>query len=207
MSEPSIKGSAFELAASDLRGLIEKGKVRREDVEAALEPADLELLAKHASPVAWVPVGTYARIVELLLRHEGRGDTNYLRGRGARAAEVAFDSGLYAQLRHSMAIGTLTEESGEDNVFTERDGRLMASLSGAIFNFGVWSFRDMPDRYEVEVRESAALPDVLRFAIEGFLEVITERTSRRQVPVTSRRTSPDVLVFSIPHPGRPQTTR
>jgi hypothetical protein len=145
--------------------------------------------------------------VELLLHHEGHGNPAYLRGRGARAAEAAFDSGLYAQLRHSMAIGTLTEESGEDNVFEERDGRLMASLSGAIFNFGVWSFRTMPGRYEVEVRESAALPDVLRHAIEGFLEVITERTSRREVEVRSRRTSPDVVVFSIPHPGRPRTTR
>jgi hypothetical protein len=205
MSEPAIKGSAFELAASDLRGLIEKGKVRREQVEAALEPQDLELLAKQASPVAWVPVTTYARIVDLLLRYAGHGDTAYLRGRGAHAAELAFDSGLYAQLRHSMAIGTLTEESGEDNVFTERDGRLMASLSGAIFNFGVWSFRDTPRAYLVEVRESAALPDVLRFAIEGFLEVMTERTSRRDVRVTSQRPSPDVLVFSIPHSERAPT--
>jgi hypothetical protein len=204
MSEPSIKGSAFELAAADLRGLIEKGKVTHQEVAASLEAGDLELLAKQASPVAWVPVTTYARVIELLLRHEGLGNPAYLRGRGARAAELAFDSGLYAQLRHSMAIGTLTEESGEDNVFTERDGRLMTSLSGAIFNFGVWAFRDAPDRYEVEVRESAALPDVLRYAIEGFLEVMTERTSRRDVQVRSKRTSPDVLVFTIPHPSRPK---
>lgn len=202
MSEPSIKGITFELAASDLRALIEKGKVSRAEVEAELEPADLELLAKQASPVAWVPVTTYARVVELLLHHEGHGNPGYLRGRGARAAEAAFDSGLYAQLRHSMAIGTLTEESGEDNIFTERDGRLMASLSGAIFNFGVWSFRDEPSRYVVEVRESAALPDVLRHAIEGFLEVMTERTSRRDVQVRSHRTAPDVVVFSIPHPPK-----
>ena len=201
MSTPSIKGNTFELAASDLRRLIEMGKVRRADVEAALEPADLELLAKHTSPAAWVPVATYARVVELLLRYEGYGNTAYLRGRGARAAETAFDSGLYAQLRHSMAIGTLTEESGADDVFTERDGRLMASLFGAIFNFGVWSFRDTPNRYEVEVREAAALPDVLRHAIEGFLEVMTERTSRREVRVTSQRTG-DVVVFFIPHAPR-----
>jgi hypothetical protein len=202
VSEPSIKGSAFELAASDLRGLIEKGKVSRAEVASALDPAELELLAKPASPVAWVPVASYARIVELLLRHEGHGNPAYLRGRGARAAELAFDSGLYAQLRHSMAIGTLTEESGDDNIFTERDGRLMASLSGALFNFGVWSFRDTPPCYEVEVRESAALPDVLRHAIEGFLEVMTERTSRREVQVRSKRTAADVLVFSIPKGAR-----
>jgi hypothetical protein len=199
MSDPAIKGSAFELAATDLLGLIECGKVRRDEVEAYLEAKDLELLHAKISPAAWIPIRTYARIVELLLRYEGHGNHDYLRARGARAAERFFDSGLYAQLRHSMAIGTLTEESGDD-VFTERDGRLMASLSGAIFNFGTWTFRDTPRGYEVEVGDSAALPDVARMAIEGFLEVMTERTSRREVRVRSRRTAPGVVVFHIPHP-------
>ena len=201
MSEPAIKGVAFDLAATDLHALIECGKVRREEIEAELEPKDLQIFDSKVSPAAWIPIRTYARVVELLWRYEGHGDPAYLRGRGARAAERAFDSGLYAQLRHSMAIGTLTEESG-DNVFTERDGRLMASVSGAIFNFGAWTFRDTPRGYEVEVADSAALPDVARTAIEGFLEVMTERTSRREVRVRSRRTSPDVVVFHIPHPGK-----
>lgn len=197
MSEPAIKGGAFELAASDLLALLERGVIPREEVVAALEPGDFEILESKPSPVAWVPIATYARIVELLLRFEGRGDVAYLRKRGARAAERLFDSGLYAQLRHGAAIGVLTEEAGE-TVFTERDGRLMTSLSGAIFNFGVWSFRNAASGYEVEVRECAALPDVARYAAEGFLEVMTERTSRREVRVTSRRDSPDVVVFSIP---------
>lgn len=199
MSEPSIKGSAFELAASDLLAAIERGVVPREQVVTALEPGDFELLETKPSPSSWVPIGTYARVVELLLRFEGHGNTAYLRRRGARAAERLFDSGLYAQLRHGAAIGILTEEAGGDSVFTERDGRLMASLSGAIFNFGTWSFRVMPSAYEVEARDSAALPDVARHAAEGFLEVMTERTSRREVRVTSHRIAPDVIVFTIPH--------
>ena len=199
MSKPAIKGVAYDLAATDLRGLIECGKVRREEIEADLDPDDLEIFDSKVSPAAWIPIKTYAHVVELLWRYEGHGDPAYLRGRGARAAERAFDSGLYAQLRHSTAIGTLTEESG-DNIFTERDGRLMASISGAIFNFGTWTFRDTPRGYEVEVGDSAALPDVARMAIEGFLEVMTERTSRREVRVRSRRTSPDVVLFHIPHP-------
>ncbi|HXK22110.1 MAG TPA: hypothetical protein VMS55_05470 [Myxococcota bacterium] len=201
MPEPAIKAVVFDLAATDLRGLIECGKVRRDEIEAELEPEDLEIFDSKVSPVAWIPITTYARVVELLVRYEGHGDPAYLRARGARAAERAFDSGLYAQLRHSMAIGTLTEESG-DEIFTERDGRLMASISGAIFNFGTWTFRDTPRGYEVEVADSAALPDVARTAIEGFLEVMTERTSRREVRVRSRRTSPDVVVFHIPHPAK-----
>jgi hypothetical protein len=200
MSEPCIKGNVLELAASDLRGLIEKGKVSREQVEVLLEAADLELLDSKTSPAAWVPIGHYARIVEVLWQYEGERDPAYLRGRGARAAEIAFDSGLYAQLRHSMAIGTLTEESGGEQIFTEVDGRLITSLSGAIFNFGVWTFRNTPQCYQVEVREAAALPDVLRFAIEGFLEVLTERTARRDVRVSSEWFAEDLVLFTIPHP-------
>lgn len=198
MAEPAIKGSAFEAAADDLLKLVEKGALRREALEVALEPADIELLENKPLPSAWVPIQTYARIVDLLLRFEGRGDPAYLRTRGARAAQRLFDSGLYAQLRHAQRIGETREAKGEE-VFTERDGRLMASLSGAIFNFGVWSFRDTGECYEVEARESAALPEVARYAAEGFLEVMTARTRRKPARVTSRRTTSDVIVFTIPH--------
>ena len=199
MSEPAIKGSAFEAAADDLMRLVEAGALRREALVVALEPGDFELLETKPSPSAWVPIATYARIVDLLLRFEGRGDPAYLRARGARAAERLFDSGLYAQLRHAQKIGEAHETQGED-AFTERDGRLIASLSGAIFNFGVWSFRNAERHYEVEARDSAALPEVARYATEGFLEVITTRTRRRGVRVTIRRLSADVIVWTIPHP-------
>jgi len=200
MPEPAIKGSAFELAADDLMRLVEKGALRREALGVALEPGDFELLETKPSASAWVPIAAYARIVDLLLRFEGRGDPAYLRARGARAAERLFDSGLYAQLKHGAALGALTEVKGED-VFTERDGRLMATLAGAIFNFGSWSFRNLPTCYEVEARDSAALPEVARYAADGFLAVITSRTSLREVSVTSRRISADVIVWTIPHPG------
>jgi hypothetical protein len=199
MSEPSIKGSAFEAAASDLLALLERGVLRREEAVVALQPGDFALLETKPSPSSWVPIGAYARIVDLLLRFEGRGDPEYLRQRGARAAERLFDSGLYAQLRHGAALGVLTEEAGEDK-FTERDGRLMTSLSGAIFNFGSWSFRVLEKGYEVEAKDSAALPEVARYAAEGFLEVMTARTSRRDVRVTSKRVSADRIVFWIPLP-------
>jgi hypothetical protein len=173
--------------------------LRRESLEAALQPEDIEWLESKPAPTAWVPIASFARIVELLLRIEGRNDPAYLRGRGARSAERLFDSGLYAQLRHGSVIGELTESAGK-RVFKELDGRLMASLSGSIFNFGVWSFRDSGECYEVEARDSAALPESTRLSAEGFLEVMVERTSRRAVAVTSRRIGADRVVFRIPYP-------
>jgi len=197
VSDPAIKGSAFETAADDLMRLVEKGVLRRESLEIALEPGDIALLESKPPASSWVPIAAYARIVDLLLRFEGRGDPAYLRTRGARSAERLFDSGLYAQLRHGNALRVLSEEKGEE-VFTERDGRLMTTLAGAIFNFGVWSFRRIQGGYEVEARESAALPEVMRYAVEGFLGVMTSRTSERDVRVTSKRLSADVIVWTIP---------
>jgi hypothetical protein len=201
MADPAIKGSAFETAAADLLRLLEKGALRREEAVVALQPGDFALLENKPSASAWVPIDAYARIVDLLLRFEGRGDNEYLRQRGARAAERLFDSGLYAQLRHGAALGIASEEAGKDQ-FTERDGRLMTSLSGAIFNFGRWSFRVLEQGYEVEAAESEALPEVARYACEGFLEVMTSRTSRRDVRVTSKRVTLDRIVFWIPLPQK-----
>lgn len=199
MDEPAIKGAAFETAAADLLALLERGVLRRDAMEAALRPEDITWLESKPAPTTWVPIATFARIVELLLRIEGRNQDAYLRQRGARSAERLFDTGLYAQLRHGAVIGELTESAGK-RVFKELDGRLMASLSGSIFNFGVWSFRDTGECYEVEARDSAALPEVTRLSAEGFLEVMVERTSRRAVPVTSRRIGADRVVFRIPYP-------
>ena len=199
MDEPAIKGGAYQQAAEDLLALVERGTVRRETLEQALHPEDLEVLESKPSPTDWVPIAGYARIVELLLKVEGRGDRSYLRQRGARAAERLFDSGVYAQLRHGAVIGELTEAGGK-RVFKELDGRLMTSLSGAIFNFGAWSFRDTGECYEVDARDVAPMPEVMRYAAEGFLEVMTSRTSLRQVTVTSQRVSKDRIVFRIPYP-------
>lgn len=202
MDEPAIRGSAFQPAAEDLVALVERRVVSRQDLELALEPADIALLESKPAPSEWVPIATYARVVELLLKVEGRGDRRYLRQRGARAAERLFDSGVYAQLRHGMVIGELTETGGK-RIFKELDGRLMTSLSGAIFNFGAWTFRDTGECYEVEARDVGPMPDATRLAAEGFLEVMTARTSRQHVTVTSERVAPERIVFRIPYPHGP----
>lgn len=199
MPEPAIKGGAFQTAAEDLLALLERRVLSRQELELALEPGDIELLESKPPPTAWIPIAGFARIVELLLKIEGRGEIDYLRRRGARAAERLFDSGIYAQLRHGAVIGELTEAGGK-RVFKELDGRLMTSLSGAIFNFGAWSFRDTGECYEVDARDVGPMPELTRYSAEGFLEVMTARTSLRKVAVTSQRVSPDRIVFRIPYP-------
>ena len=200
MDDPAIRGNTFLLAAEDLLSLIARGEITRMAVEVELRQEDLVLLDSKPAAFAWVPIGSYARVLDILLRVEGGGDVAYLRRRGARAAERGFDSGVFAQLRHGAVIGELTESSGKP-VFKELDGRLMASLSGSIFNFGAWGFRDTGECYEVEARNVTPMPDSTRYAIEGFLEVMTARTSLHEVRVRSRRMGSDRIVFTIPYPG------
>jgi hypothetical protein len=198
MKEPAIRGGTFLLAAEDLLALIDRGMLSREELEVALRREDLELLHSKPAPTAWVPIGTFARVIDLLLEHDGGGDVAYLRQRGVRAAERGFDSGAFAQLRHSAVIGELTE--GGQPVFKELDGRMMTSISGAIFNFGSWSFSDTGECYEVEARDVGPLPDTTRHSVEGFLEVMAARTSLQDLKVTSERVAPDRILFRISYP-------
>jgi hypothetical protein len=200
MDEPAIRGGTFLLAAEDLIAAIERGAVAREAVEAELRREDIELLYSKPAAASWVPIASYARIVDVLVRVEAGGDgVAYLRRRGARAAERGFDSGVFAQLRHGAVIGELTETGGK-HIFKELDGRLMTSISAAIFNFGSWSFRDTGEGYEVEARDVGPMPEGTRHAIAGFLEVMAVRTSLQDLTVTSRRDSRDRIVFEIPYP-------
>jgi hypothetical protein len=199
MNEPAIRGGTFLLAAEDLLALIDRGKVSREEIEVALRREDFELLHSKPAAAAWVPIESFARIIDLLLEHDGGGDVAYLRQRGIRAAERGFDSGMFAQLRHSAVIGELTE--GGRRVFKELDGRMMTSISAAIFNFGSWSFRDTGECYEVEARDVGPMPDTTRHSIEGFLEVMSARTSLQHLKVTSERIAPDRILFTIAYPS------
>ena len=90
MPAPSIKGTAFQSVAEDVRRLAASGRVSREALEARLEADDLRLLDEKVAPGLWYPLSTYRRLTEVLLEVEGRGDPAYVVRRGARAAERLF---------------------------------------------------------------------------------------------------------------------
>ncbi|MDJ0853394.1 MAG: hypothetical protein QNK04_33940 [Myxococcota bacterium] len=202
MDVPSIKGSTLEALVADVNRLVERGRLTREQLEAQLQHPDLELLEEKLQAASWYPVESYRRLSELLLEVEGRCDVSYLRRRGERVAERLFESGLYAQLRRGDQIAGRGEDgvAAEAEGFTERDGRLITSLSGAIFNFSVWTFRAGPMRgdWVVEVTEAEALPEVARHAAQGFIQYAARRISPQRAPVvSSERVAPDRVVFTI----------
>jgi hypothetical protein len=198
MPVPSIKGSAFEMVVRDVVRLLESGKLPREVAEARLEAEDLRLLEDKVVPATWYPLTSHRRLTELLWEFEGERDPKYLIARGARAAERLFDAGLYQQMKRGEELGVAKRERGEP--WSEFDGNLMTSLAGAIFNVSRWRYRRHPeDVYvsRIEVSGATDLPEVARWAAQGFVEYIATRATGNPVQVTSERPAKDRIVFTL----------
>ena len=203
MSVPSIKGTAFQSVTLDLNRLVQSGRLDRDALEARLEASDLALLNEKVLPATWYPLESYRRMTELLWEIEGNKDPAYLTARGQRAAERLFEAGLYQQMQRGEAIGAEKRERGE--AWSEFDGNLMTSLAGAIFNVSRWRYRRHPeDPYvnRIEVTGAKDLPEVSRFAAQGFIEYMSSRMTGMVVSVTSERPTPDRIVFTMRYMNR-----
>jgi hypothetical protein len=182
---PSIKGTTFQKVVDDLRELVEEGLLSFEKIEARLEAADLAYLEKKISPTEWVPIDTYERGVELLAatRAPGRREA-YLVERGAQAAERLASLGIYSQL------DATTENMGP------RIGHMIITVARAIFNFGEWHFEPGENGgFRMRIDDAEALPEVGRFAVQGFTQYVANRASGFPVRVSSDRPSRDVVLF------------
>ena len=204
---PSIKGTAIQSVAEDLKALIASGRIAREWIEARLDAEDLRILDDKVLPGMWYPLASYERLTQILIEVDGGGKPDYVVRRGARAAERLFAAGLYLQLERGEEIGAQKRERGEG--WTEREGNLVASIAGAIFNVSRWRFRidaTDPALQHIEVTEADALPETSRLAAQGFIEYTTSRLSGAPVRVTSERTGRDRIVFTLRRsraPARP----
>jgi len=195
---PSIKGSAFQSVVEDVQGLVAAGRVSEAELEARLHAEDLRILGEKVLPGLWYPLATYRRLTEILLAVEGGGKPEYVVRRGARAAERLFAAGLYLQLERGAEIGAEKRARGEG--WTAREGNLVASLAGAIFNVSRWRFTVDPDEpavHRIEASEAAELPEVSRLAAQGFVEYTASRLSGAPVRVSSERPARGRIVFTL----------
>jgi hypothetical protein len=204
---PSIKGTAIQGVVEDLQRLVAAGRIRRDRLEARLDAEDLRILDDKLLPGMWYPLSSYRRLTEILIEIDGGGRPDYVVRRGARAAERLFAAGLYLQLERGEEIGAAKRERGEG--WTEREGNLVASLAGAIFNVSRWRFRvdaDDPTIHRIEASGAEELPEVSRLAAQGFIEYTATRLSGAPVRVTSERIGRDQIVFTL-RPSRSPVSR
>lgn len=190
MSErPSIKGVLLQLAIETLQRLMERGRVRREDLEARLSPEDLEILDDKIVPGLWYPIATLDRLLEIT--RQGRGadaSPEAAVAVGVEAARRLFSSQIY---RDYLANA---ESRGPRSA-----GGALVRLAPLLCNFTRWSYDPGPaeaDCFVVEVENAREFPDVLRFVAQGCIQYLAERVNERPVRLTSERPSPDRIIYT-----------
>jgi hypothetical protein len=185
-SVPSIKGSAFLSVSEDLKRLADQGRIDREELATSLSDKDRELLDAAVTPVSWVPIESYARMLELLALEEGGNDSiRYLRDRGARAAE-------------RLLSGTYQSFAAKPGTWGRHVGEAMMGMGKLLYNFTEWTFHaETDDACEIHVSDALHFPDPALYTAEGFLKWFAEHAADRPMRVSSSRPNSDRIVIHI----------
>ena len=183
---PSIKGSAFCSVREDVKRLVDQGRIDPEELLTSLSDKDRGLLDSVITPVSWVPIESYAHMLELLALEEGGSDAvRYLRDRGARAAE-------------DLLSGTYQSFAAEPGTWGRNVGEAMMGLGKLLYNFTEWSFHaDADDACEIRVSDALHFPDPALYTAEGFLKWFAEHAADRPMRVASTRPSRDLVVIRL----------
>ena len=191
MTQPSIKGTAFVSAVTDLQALIESGKLSRAQLERRLQPQDLAIVDAKILPGEWYPIESYGRILDAMGEAAGGGEAYHVQ-RGRTTAERLLRSGIYRQL--DRAVEQRSEKDKASLI------ALMLTVGRTLYNFGAWEMlRDQSNdrRIRFELRQMAALPENARITIQGFVEWAGQHILGGKVRAESRRTHPDRILFDI----------
>lgn len=199
---PSIKGSVFAGVVEAVRKLVDQGELSRDKAARWLQPADLALLDAQISIAGWYDVRIFDRMSELLRDVAGGGSNDYLRELGRESARRLLAAGLYSQFEYLQRITAtaLTERWARHEAFG-RDLRRLTTMSGSIYNFGVWTIE--PDaehelRHVIAVSDAAAFSDVICWRADGFINQMANIRNRADMWAW-RRVRPDVVHFRMLH--------
>lgn len=197
---PSVKGSVFAAVAEDVRKLIERGGISRDEAARRLTPDDLRLLEAEIFVSHWYDIRAYARFSELLRDVEGDGDNEFLREKGRDTARRLLQAGLYAQLEYLQRTGVAkaTEPAARFEAFG-RDLRLLSTLSGSILNFSRWTPMLDParrDRYVIQVSDAKDMPEALCWRSDGFVNEMATQHGDKDL-WTWERQGKDLVVFRM----------
>ncbi|HYB12649.1 MAG TPA: hypothetical protein VEG67_04210 [Myxococcota bacterium] len=187
MTQPSIKGVAFQSVAEDLHRLRTERRIREEDLESRLKPGDMVHLDEMVVPSLWYPIDVYGRCLDLLCDVEGEGRPSYLVARGSKAAERMMAVGAY---RHFLAAA---------DRWGQRAGQAMVQLASAMYSFMDWVIHhdESTGTCTIEVGGAADFPESARHTAQGFVEVLFSRIDGAPVVVAARRPRPDLVIYEV----------
>jgi hypothetical protein len=197
--EPSAKGSIVMGVVATLRKLRTGGQLSNEQLSARLSGAALELLEQKIELSRWYPMPVFAELVAFEWEVVGKRDPAYARASGALSADRQIESARYQQ----MDFAKRAKKAESSNALLLQ-ARLITTVTAAFYSFLQTSVEidpARPDRLEIVYANSAAFPEPLRYATEGFMNRINERqgSSRRW---QSERTAPDRILFWMELPER-----
>jgi len=164
---PSIKGIAIIALVDDVVAYRDRSPECQLEVETQVNTAGLEILEEKTEPFQWYPIGGYQSLTQFLWKTEGNGSIDYLRNRGASAAERVLALGKYQQ------ISFLRERyNPENHAAFASELRLVVSLQAAFFNFTTWDVTQDPDhesRLQIEISDALDFPEELCHTTAGFV--------------------------------------
>jgi hypothetical protein len=178
----SIKGSAFQSVRADVLRLIDSGALDLDEVGEELTAKDRDWLDAMVTPVSWMPIATYGRLLELLAIVEGGDDPiEYLRSRGREAGKRLLGGAYQGLARASSRLDL-------------KGVQIVIGAARPLYDFMQWEASALPDgSFEVVLREARELPTCALHTAEGFLELYGELTSGTRPAISSTRPTSDTV--------------
>jgi hypothetical protein len=182
----SIKGSAFQSVQADVLRLIDQGELDLDEVGEGLTAKDRDWLDAFVTPVSWMPIATYGRLLELLAQTEGGDDPiDYLRGRGREAGKRLLGGAYQGFARASNGLDL-------------KGVQIVIGVARLLYDFMEWEVAALPDgSFEITVSEGREFPTTALHTAEGFLELYGELTSAKRPKITSTRPDADTIRILI----------
>jgi hypothetical protein len=178
----SIKGSAFQSVQADVQRLVDQGDLDLDEVGEELTAKDRDWLDAFVTPVSWMPISTYGRLLELLARAEGGDDPiDYLRARGREAGKRLLGGAYQGFARASSNLDL-------------KGVQIVIGVARLLYDFMHWEAAALPNgSFEIRVSEAKEFPNTALHTAEGFLELYAELTSGQRPTIASTRPSADTI--------------
>ena len=183
------------------------GELSEAEAAKHLREADLQILRSGVLSGSWYPIDSDRRMLELLVAKQGGSDPEaYLRRRGVAAAERILNMGLYTHLEASLRAAERNPTR-----WVEQVGRVMVTLSQAMFNFSSWEFvaSEAADAaagrlFFLKVEGARDLPEATFLLLQGFVESLFKPFTEAVITVRGRRSTPDRIVYAGSSNGVPR---
>jgi hypothetical protein len=178
----SIKGSAFQSVQADILRLVDQGDLDLDELGEGLTAKDRDWLDGFVTPVSWMPMVTYGRLLELLARLEGGEDpVGYLRGRGREAGKRLLGGAYQGFARASSKLDL-------------KGVQIVIGAARLLYDFMRWEASALPNgSFEILVREAKEFPTCALHTAEGFLELYGELTCGQRPLIASTRPTSDTI--------------